>query len=329
MNTSATPDGEDLALAKLVASHPRLFVLTGAGCSTASGLGDYRDRDGAWKRAQPMTGQVFRADIAARRRYWARSAIGWPLFSRARPNAAHRALASLESLGQVHQLVTQNVDRLHQTAGHRGVIDLHGVLATVGCLDCGRKIPREQFQLELLARNAWLERLTAAGAPDGDADFEHPDVDSLCVPACERCGGMLKPDVVFFGENVPRPRVEFAMRQLRAADALLVAGSSLMVYSGYRFCRDAASRRQPIVILNDGRTRADDLATLKLGGDVGQRLTRLVELRRTVFDAPSAANLATRVTAMAKPGSSVPASDPSIDSPVSAAGERLPARGAT
>lgn len=268
-------DSQDAALLAFAERHERLFVLTGAGCSTASGLGDYRDREGAWKRSQPMTGQLFKSSEPARRRYWARSAIGWPMFRSAEPNVCHHALASLQMHGNVVNLVTQNVDCLHQAAGHAGVIDLHGVLATVSCIDCGWRLKRDRFQQRLLDANTWLAELSAGYAPDGDADLEHPAIASLAIPPCASCGGILKPDVVFFGENVPRPRVDDAMRQLRTADAVLVIGSSLMVFSGYRFCREAAAIGRPIALINEGITRADDLATLKVGGDCGRRLARL------------------------------------------------------
>jgi NAD-dependent SIR2 family protein deacetylase len=268
-------DAGDRALADFVHRHPNLFVLTGAGCSTESGLGDYRDTQGQWKRRRPITGQTFVADEAARKRYWARSSVGWPAFSRAQPGIAHQALAAMQKSSLLSHLVTQNVDQLHQKAGHRDVVDLHGVLATVSCITCQASQSRDDFQVRLLHANPWLTLLTAAHAPDGDADLELEPLVQMNIPACENCGGLLKPDVVFFGENVARNTVVGAMDQLRAADALLVAGSSLMVFSGFRFARDAALRGQPIVIVNHGKTRADDLATLKIDGDVGVRLQRL------------------------------------------------------
>ena len=273
----ATPDAADLALADFARAHRRLFVLGGAGCSTAAGLGDYRDRQGRWKRKQPITGQVFRGDEAMRKRYWARSSVGWPAFSAARPVAAHRALARLQRTGAAPHLVTQNVDRLHSEAGHEDVIDLHGRLDRVVCLACGEITSRDAFQGRLLGANPWLAGLSAAHAPDGDADLELADVDRLRVPACETCAGMLKPDVVFFGENVPRERVERAMARLEDSDALLVAGSSLMVFSGFRFARAAAAAGRPIAIVNDGVTRADELATLRVDGDIGARLGALAD----------------------------------------------------
>jgi NAD-dependent SIR2 family protein deacetylase len=266
------------ALYQFVQSHPRLFVLTGAGCSTAAGLGDYRDANGQWKRPQPITGQTFINDTHARKRYWARSAVGWPGFAAARPAAAHHALVNLQSLGYASTLVTQNVDELHQQAGHTGVIDLHGVLSTVSCVDCKTRLSRNTFQEQLLSANPWIADLSAAHAPDGDADLELEQVDSVSVPDCPACGGMLKPSVVFFGESVSKPIVENAMNALANADALLVAGSSLMVFSGFRFCRAAANNGQPIAIVNHGKTRADDMATIKVSGDVGDNLGNLARM---------------------------------------------------
>lgn len=252
------------ALTEFIARHPRLFVLTGAGCSTDSGIPDYRDTEGEWKRARPVMFQPFMSDPSTRQRYWARSLIGWRYFRGARPNAAHLALAALERQGSVELLVTQNVDCLHDAAGSQNVVDLHGRLDRVRCMSCERRTPRSEFQDELLARNpAWAE-LNAREAPDGDADLESRDFSSFDVPACAHCGGVLKPDVVFFGESVPRDRVERAMAGLQRADAMLVVGSSLMVYSGYRFAQVAADGGKPIAAVNLGRTRADHLLALKL-----------------------------------------------------------------
>lgn len=270
-----SPDTKDAQLASFVEHHPQLMVLTGAGCSTASGLGDYRDKSGQWKRKQPITGQLFIGNEAARKRYWARSSVGWPSFSRAEPALAHIALQQLQQQGRIPLLVTQNVDQLHQKAGHTEVIDLHGVLATVSCIDCKHKLLRDNFQIDLLASNPWLHSLSAEHAPDGDADLETDSLQSMHIPACKRCNGILKPDVVFFGETVRKATVAIAMQGVADADALLVVGSSLMVYSGYRFCRHAQQLNKPIVILNDGVTRADELALLKVEGDCGERLMRL------------------------------------------------------
>ena len=268
-------DSGDTSLANFLDQHPRLMVLTGAGCSTASGLGDYRDKSGQWKRKQPITGQLFIASEPARKRYWARSFVGWPGFSKAQPGAAHHALQVLEQSGHIDLLVTQNVDELHQKAGHQNVIDLHGVLASVSCIACGHKLHRDQFQLQLGDNNPWLKDLSADHAPDGDADLELDSLASMLIPECESCGGILKPDVVFFGETVPKTTVALAMEAIARADALLVAGSSLMVYSGFRFCREAQRLEKPIAIVNDGLTRADELASLKVEGDCGARLAAL------------------------------------------------------
>lgn len=252
------------SLVEFIERHPRLFVLTGAGCSTDSGIPDYRDADGEWKRARPVMFQAFVGDERVRQRYWARSLVGFRRMRNAAPNAAHRALANLERLGRVAQLVTQNVDGLHQAAGSHNVIDLHGRIDCVRCLGCERRMSREALQQELLRRNPAFAVLDAIEAPDGDADLEDVAFDAFDVPACEACGGLLKPDVVFFGESVPPERVRRAMAALDTADAMLVVGSSLMVYSGYRFAKAMADAGKPIAAVNLGRTRADDLLALKI-----------------------------------------------------------------
>ncbi len=252
------------SLEDFVERHRSLFILTGAGCSTSSGIPDYRDADGQWKRQQPVTYQAFMRDEGARQRYWARGLIGWRRIRRARPNAAHRALARLEVMGRSEILLTQNVDRLHQAAGSGRVIDLHGRLDLVRCMGCERRMSRDELQEQLSRLNAdWLG-LTAADGPDGDADLDSADFSSFAVPSCRRCGGVLKPDVVFFGENVPRDRVDAAARHLVRADAMLIVGSSLMVYSGFRFVQWAASAGKPAAAVNLGRTRADGLIALKV-----------------------------------------------------------------
>jgi NAD-dependent SIR2 family protein deacetylase len=252
------------ALSDFVARYPKLYVLTGAGCSTESGIPDYRDADGEWKRRAPIMLQAFVGNDLARRRYWARSLAGFRRMRVARPNDAHHALASLERNGRIVQLVTQNVDGLHQAAGSQNVIDLHGRIDTVRCLGCGRRSSRETLQLELERRNPDFACLDAVEAPDGDADLEDVAFERFDVPACDACGGLLKPDVVFFGENVPVERVQRAMVAIEQADAMLVVGSSLMVYSGYRFAAAAADAGKPIAAINLGRTRADDLLALKV-----------------------------------------------------------------
>jgi NAD-dependent SIR2 family protein deacetylase len=253
------------ALRQFLARSERLFILTGAGCSTDSGIPDYRDGDGTWKRARPVLFGPFMADAHARQRYWARSMAGWRRFHRAQPNDAHRALAQLEREDRVEALVTQNVDRLHQAAGSREVIDLHGRLDFVRCMSCGHRLTRDAMQAELVRCNPEWTDLEARIAPDGDADLEAlEDFSSFYVPHCPACAGILKPDVVFFGESVPAERVSAAMTSLKHADAVLVVGTSLMVYSGYRFVHAAAQSGKPIAAINLGRTRADSLLSLKV-----------------------------------------------------------------
>jgi len=273
--TTRVTDDEHDQLGRLVLGSRRLVVLTGAGVSTESGIPDYRALDGSWKRPEPIRYQAFVKDDSRRRRYWARSFLGWPRFRLARPGPAHEALARLEAQGRVHYLITQNVDELHQRAGSEKVIDLHGRLSRVVCLGCRAVSGREDLQRQLAALNPEWAGRSAPLAPDGDADLELPDMNAFQVPACPSCGGILKPDVVFFGENVPAARVEAAVDRLTEADALLVAGSSLMVRSGYRFAVLAAERAIPIAIVNQGRTRADDLVTVKIEAACGEILKTL------------------------------------------------------
>jgi NAD-dependent SIR2 family protein deacetylase len=250
-------------LQHFVERHPRLFVLTGAGCSTRSGIPDYRDEEGQWKRPPPLTFQAFMGQELTQRRFWARSLLGWRRFSQALPNDTHRALARLEASGKADCLVTQNVDRLHQAAGSARVIDLHGRLDRVRCMGCERR-SRDEWQEELIRLNTdWLG-LTAGVAPDGDADLDGVDFSCFVIPPCASCGGVVKPDVVFFGENVPRDRFDAAARGLEQADAVLIVGSSLMLYSGFRFAETAARLGKPVAAVNLGRTRADDLLALKV-----------------------------------------------------------------
>jgi NAD-dependent SIR2 family protein deacetylase len=263
-------------LRDFIQAHPRLAVLTGAGVSTSSGIPDYRDERGEWKRTRPVEFRPFMTDIKVRQRYWARSTVGWPIISRAKPNGAHRALARLENQGIVRTLITQNVDGLHSSAGSRDVIDLHGRLESVRCMFCHHTMPRAELQRQLLANNpAWAE-IEGRVAPDGDVDIEGRDYGGFIVPECAECGGILKPDVVFFGENVPRERVDRAFAVVANADALLVVGSSLMVYSGFRFAEAAAAEGKPIAAINRGRTRADHLLTLKIDEPCEEVLSKVV-----------------------------------------------------
>ncbi|HEY1991697.1 MAG TPA: NAD-dependent protein deacetylase [Gammaproteobacteria bacterium] len=255
----------------------RLVVITGAGCSTDSGIPDYRDHSGNWKRRPPVQQKEFLEHHAVRQRYWARSLLGWRHFSKAVPNPAHRALARLEAAGRIVHLITQNVDGLHQQAGSRAVIDLHGRLDEVQCLGCGTRLSRGEMQRRLAARNPGWLHLDAAHAPDGDADLEHREFTGFEVPACAACGGVLKPAVVFFGDSIPVERSREAAAQVEQADALLVVGSSLMVWSGYRLVRAAAERCVPVAALNLGVTRADALLDLKLTAACGDTLGRAAE----------------------------------------------------
>lgn len=240
-----------------------MLVLSGAGLSTASGIGDYRDAQGVYKRPPPITISRFLGSHAARQRYWARSLFGWPAFNAAQPNAGHRALARLQEACQNRgepgfAVITQNVDELHQSAGHADVLELHGSLKQVECLDCGLRAPREALQQRLLAANAQLTATRRELLPDGDAELDDADFAAVVVPGCERCGGVLKPTVVFFGDSVPRSLVEESFSRVDAADALLIVGSSVMIHSGFRFCRRAHERGIPQFAVNQGRTRADD-----------------------------------------------------------------------
>jgi len=266
----------DDRLKQFIDSHERIFVLTGAGISTGSGIPDYRDRHGAWKHRKPMEYREFVASHAARQRYWTRSWFGWQRFSRARPNAAHHALARLEQLGRLSATVTQNVDGLQQLAGSRRVTELHGSLASVSCLACGETLARAAMQEVLSERNPWLPGLQGELAPDGDAEVAEIDVTRLRVPGCSACGGVLKPDVVFFGESVPPLRVQQCRAALAGSDALLVVGSSLMVFSGFRFVREACQRGIPVAAINRGKTRADELLQHKFDVDCALALTRLL-----------------------------------------------------
>jgi NAD+-dependent protein deacetylase sirtuin 4 len=265
------------ALAQLLGGR-RAVVLTGAGVSTGSGIPDYRGPDGRLRKQLPMRYQEFVRDPEARARYWARSSVGWPRFSSARPNPAHRALASLETAGRVAGVITQNVDGLHQAAGSRSVLELHGSLSRVRCLECGRLEGRNRLQAQLEAINPGVAALSARAAgprPDGDAELEAGDAVSFRVPPCAGCGGVLKPDVVFFGENVPSRWVDEAWRLFDQGEALLVLGSSLQVYSGRRFVLRAVERGIPVAILNRGPTRCDAVADVRLDDRVETVLPRI------------------------------------------------------
>ena len=263
------------AVAELMQRSRQLLVLSGAGCSTECGIPDYRDTQGAWKRKPPMSYQEFTGSFAARQRYWARASIGWRLFGSVQPGKSHRVLARLEHAGRIQCVITQNVDGLHQHAGSRRVIDLHGRIDTVQCLHCRGSFARAQIQARLDLLNPLWARADAVMAPDGDAMVEHNSFEQFQLVDCAHCRGPLKPAVVFFGEPVPASAVAQAYAAVEAADALLVLGSSLMVYSGYRFVRAACERGLPVAIVNLGATRADALVALKIHGECADVLERL------------------------------------------------------
>jgi NAD-dependent SIR2 family protein deacetylase len=261
-------------LARLLAGRTAV-VLSGAGCSTGSGIPDYRGPEGRLRTRTPVFFQEFVRDPEARSRYWARSAVGWPRLRRARPNEAHRALADLEAAGAISAVITQNVDGRHQAAGSRNVLELHGSLARVRCLGCGRPGGRLALQRRLLEMNPGVRALAGRMAPDGDAELAPGVERCFRVPDCGTCRGPLKPDVVFFGENVPRERVARAYAMVDDAAALLVAGSSLTVMSGLRFVRHAHKAGIPVVIVNRGATRGDPLATVRVDAGCSEMLSRL------------------------------------------------------
>ncbi len=252
-------------------------VLSGAGVSTESGIPDYRGPHGSLRLSTPMQYREFAGSAEARQRYWARSAAGWARVRDARPNRAHAAVARLEALGLVIGVITQNVDGLHRAAGSRRVIELHGSLSEVVCMSCGGREDRGRVQERLTAANpAWSAGMFAM-APDGDAVVPADLVEGFIVPPCELCGGVLKPNVVFFGENVPAPRVAAATGMVDSAGLLLVLGSSLAVFSGFRFVQRVAAAGIPVAIVNEGPTRGDSLASLRIEARLGEVLPDLVD----------------------------------------------------
>lgn len=253
-------------------------VLSGAGCSTESGIPDYRGEGRRRRTRSPILFQEFMGDPQARARYWLRSTAGWPRFSAARPNSGHRAVAKLEELGVVRGVITQNVDGLHQGGGSRRVLELHGSLDRVCCMACRGVEDRGTLQERLVQLNPDLESAWAAPAPDGDAHVNPEPRRPFQVPECRRCRGILKPDVVFFGENVPRDRLKQAWSLYEKGDVLLVLGSSLAVFSGRRFILRAAKDGRPVAIVNQGPTRCDDAARVRVEGRLGTVLPRLARL---------------------------------------------------
>jgi NAD-dependent SIR2 family protein deacetylase len=254
-----------------------VLVLSGAGISTESGIPDYRGEGGSLSRHTPMTYQEFTASAPARRRYWARSHLGWRTFGRARPNAGHRAVAAFQRHGLLSGVITQNVDGLHQAAGSEGVVELHGSLDRVVCLTCGAFTPRRELARRLEEANAGFAPVAAAINPDGDADLTDEQVGDFHVVPCTVCGGILKPDVVFFGESVPPSRVAHCRALVDGATSLLVLGSSLTVMSGLRFVRHAAQAGKPVVIVNRDPTRGDQHAVARVTLPLGTALTTVAE----------------------------------------------------
>lgn len=257
--------------------HREAVVLTGAGCSTESGIPDYRGPKREESHPEPITYQEFVDSASVRRRYWARATLGWPRFDAAAPNDAHRTIARLEDCGLVRGVITQNVDRLHREAGSERVVELHGALADVRCLDCGSIVSRDTLQRRLVESNpGWTDRHPEL-APDGDVRLPSAIPDDFEIPDCRQCGGLLKPDVVFFGENVPEQTLDRAWRLWRGAELLLVVGSSLKVWSGFRFVKRAAETMMPVVIVNLGPTRGEDEAWLRVEARAGEAMTELAD----------------------------------------------------
>ncbi|GGW55024.1 NAD-dependent protein deacetylase 1 [Streptomyces lucensis JCM 4490] len=267
------PGTTDLAPVARALGAGKVLVLSGAGISTESGIPDYRGEGGSLSRHTPMTFQEFTAGAQARRRYWARSHLGWRTFGRARPNAGHRAVAAFGRHGLLSGVITQNVDGLHQHAGSEGVVELHGSLDRVVCLTCGAFSPRRELARRLQAANAGFAPVAAGINPDGDADLTDDQVGDFRVVPCTVCGGILKPDVVFFGEAVPPGRVEHCRELVREAASLLVLGSSLTVMSGLRFVRQAAQAGKPVLIVNRDPTRGDRHAFTRVALPLGSALT--------------------------------------------------------
>ncbi len=277
--TRADADPIEMAVGQLtdfLAGQP-VLVLSGAGCSTESGIPDYRGLGGGRSRRRPMGYQEFMGSPRARARYWARSAVGWSRVSRALPNSGHHALARMEALRVVRSVITQNVDGLHHAAGSRTVAELHGSLSRVRCVECARTEPRADMQRRLEALNLRVPDGMRGFAPDGDADLAVKVEHGFVVPACKSCGGILKPDVVFFGETVPSQRLVRCWELYDGADALLVVGSSLEVFSGRRFVIRAAQENKPIAIVNMGPTRCDETAQVRAECRLGQILPQLAD----------------------------------------------------
>ncbi len=275
---SPIPTADLLRLEAFIQSSRRLFVLTGAGVSTESGIKDYRSEGVglyATTSSRPTNYSLFLKSASVRQRYWARNTTAWPVFSAFMPNGSHRFLASLENWGRLHWLLTQNVDNLHHKAGSRRMTELHGTVFSVSCLSCKHVVPRDELQKRIATENPGWIATPEGFAPDADVFVSEESVKTFRAPHCERCGGVMKPDVTFFGDTVPKTRVEFINGRLKEADACLVVGSSLETYSSYRHVRLSKDHGVPLLILNIGRTRADDLADIKITGRSGEAFSWL------------------------------------------------------
>jgi NAD-dependent SIR2 family protein deacetylase len=275
---STSSDLSNLSELASLVRYMDVTVLTGAGCSTESGIPDYRGPETRDTHPEPITYREFVDQPESRRRYWARATVGWPRFKAAEPNDAHRAIARLEREGFVRGIITQNVDRLHQRAGSRRVVELHGALAEVECLECGDVLHRDEVQSQLLELNPELGGTSAPLRPDGDAHLPEGAPEGFTYPDCPTCNGVLKPNVVFFGEDVDDACVGRAWDLFYESEVLLVVGSSLEVWSGYRFVRRAAERRMPVGIVNLGETRGDDDTWIKIEARVGEAMPRLADM---------------------------------------------------
>jgi NAD-dependent SIR2 family protein deacetylase len=279
MHAESLPPAEGLAAAAEIIGRGGVVVLSGAGLSTESGIPDYRGPGGAYSRNHtPITYQLFRDDPRGRHRYWARSYIGWPMMRDMQPNTGHLSVAALESAGLVTGVITQNVDSLHHKAGSSAVIDLHGRLDTVMCMACGLRGSRVALHDRIASMNASWEGAATRINPDGDVDLPETSVDAFVMVDCTACGGPLKPDVVYFGESVPPARVTDSYAMVDSASSLLVLGSSLHVYSGRRFVTHAHKLELPIIIVNQGETKADDLASVRIDAALGETLTALTDI---------------------------------------------------
>ena len=273
--TQTVQDSGLAALAGLIAAGG-VAILSGAGLSTESGIPDYRGPTGLARNAQPMTYQTFIGSAAARQRYWARSHLGWRAIAAAAPNSGHQAVAELERRGQLTGIITQNVDGLHQAAGAQQVTELHGSLSRVRCLGCGQRTARTELDQRLRAANPGWDEQPGQLNPDGDAMLSDGAEARFQVVGCGACGGVLKPDVIFFGENVPRARVDSCYEMVGGSRALVVLGSSLTVMSGYRFVRRASKLAIPVVIINQGPTRGDPHALATIDAPLGAALSTLI-----------------------------------------------------